>query len=77
MCGSTDLSPDADLPGRALLLLTRLHRLRLGRVAETVVQSVLSELTPRLPVLVALSTRHQALPKDTKRHEWLRQTTVK
>lgn len=55
------LSPGPDLPGRTLLLLTRLHRLRLGGAAETVVQAILTKLTPGLTVLVALSTGHQAL----------------
>lgn len=60
------LSPGPDLPGRTLLLLTRLHRLGLGGAAETVVKVILAKLTPGLTVLVAFSTGHQAL----KGYKW-------
>lgn len=59
--GGAHLSPGSDLPGRALLLLARLHRLGFGRATEAVVQAILAELTPRLTVLVAFPAGHQAL----------------
>lgn len=57
------LAPGPHLPRCALLLLARLHRLRLRfGVAKPVVQPIFPKLAPGLAMLVPLPTGDQALP---------------
>lgn len=60
------MSPRSHLPGRTFLLLAGLYRLWLGGIAKAVIQALLSKLTPRLAVLVALATSHQTLSNEFK-----------
>jgi len=71
---STHLSPGPDLPGGAVLLLAHLHGVGLGGggAAEAVVQAVLGELAPGLPVLVAFPARHEALTEQKEVEELTR-----